>query len=167
MRDDLPHAMRETARRLEPDVVRLATGGVSRGTRMRRVERAAQVLGSAVAVAVVFAGVALFAQHRAPGVAPGTGSGGGGANQPTETCTNSSSSMSGSHSPSNFFSATAGDAVVPTASEFHLIKALKQGLDDRTDLIVTLVRADGSGLTALEINAPTEKSTTAIGPTDR
>ena len=106
MRDDLPHAMRETARRLEPDVVRLATGGVSRGTRLRRSERAARVLGSALAVAVVFAGVALFAQHRAPGVAPGTGSSGGGANQPAETCTNSIPSMSGSPSSSNAISAT-------------------------------------------------------------
>lgn len=78
MRDDLPHAMRETARRLEPDVVRLAAGGVSRGTRMRRVERAAQVLGSAVAVAVVFAGVVLVGSHRTAGV----GGGAGGTNPP-------------------------------------------------------------------------------------
>ena len=75
MRDDLPHAMRETARRLEPDVVRLAAGGVSRGTRMRRVERAVQVLGSAVAVALVFAGVVVFGPHGEAGVGGDGGAG--------------------------------------------------------------------------------------------
>lgn len=78
MRDDLPHAMRETARKLEPDVVRLAAGGVTRGTRMRRVERAVQVLGSALAVAVVFAGVTFLGPHRTSG----DGSRGGEVNQP-------------------------------------------------------------------------------------
>ncbi|MEY9906674.1 hypothetical protein ABIA35_002896 [Catenulispora sp. MAP12-49] len=78
MRDDLPHAMRETARKLEPDVVRLAAGGVTRGTRMRRVERAVQVLGSALAVAVVFAGVTFLEPHRTSG----DGSRGGEVNQP-------------------------------------------------------------------------------------
>lgn len=72
MRDDLPHAMRETARQLEPDVVRLAAGGVSRGTRMRRVERVVQVLGSVLAVAVVFAGAVLIGSHRPPGTPSGT-----------------------------------------------------------------------------------------------
>jgi hypothetical protein len=78
VRDDLPHAMRETARKLEPDVVRLAAGGVTRGTRMRRVERAVQVLGSALAVAVVFAGVTFLGPPRTSG----DGSRGGEVNQP-------------------------------------------------------------------------------------
>ncbi|MEZ0109264.1 hypothetical protein ABH920_003274 [Catenulispora sp. EB89] len=71
MRDDLPQAMRETARRLEPDVVRLAAGGVTRGTRMRRLQRGVQVLGSALAVTVVFAGVVLFGPHRTSGAGAG------------------------------------------------------------------------------------------------
>jgi hypothetical protein len=87
VRDDLPQAMRETAGRLDPDVVRLAAGGVSRGTRMRRLERVVQVLGSALAVAVVFAAVVLFGAHRTAGAGAGAGAGsgagggGGGANQ--------------------------------------------------------------------------------------
>ncbi|MEY9859316.1 hypothetical protein ABH935_004944 [Catenulispora sp. GAS73] len=76
MRDDLPQAMRETARQLEPDVVRLAAGGVTRGTRMRRLKRGVQVLGSALAVAVVFAAVVVFGSHPTGGVGVGVGAGG-------------------------------------------------------------------------------------------
>lgn len=114
MRDDLPHAMRETARRLEPDVVRLAAGGVSRGTRMRRIERIVQVLGSVVAVAVVFAGVALFGRHPTESGAGG----GGGTNQ------SAAPSPSDAPAPATAPSSTGG----PQISGTDLISTLKSCL---------------------------------------
>ncbi|WP_194926353.1 hypothetical protein [Catenulispora pinisilvae] len=63
--------MRETASRLDPDVGRLTAGGVSRGTRMRRMEWVVEAVGSAVAVALVFAGVVLFGPHHGAGTATG------------------------------------------------------------------------------------------------
>ena len=125
MRDDLPHAMRETARRLEPDVVRLAAGGVSRGTRMRRIERIVQVLGSVVAVAVVFAGVTLFGQHRTESASGG----GGGTNQPAASGAGSTSAAP-TPSPSNALApaTTPSSTDVPPISGTDLISTLKSGL---------------------------------------
>jgi len=246
VRDDLPHAMRETARRLEPDVVRLAAGGVSRGTRMRRIERIVQVLGSVVAVAVVFAGVTLFGQHRTE-----SAGGGGRTNQPAASGA-ASTSATATPSPANAIApATAPSSTdVPQISSADLIGTLKsclggtgvtgrsfvaQGNDyvwptsivtagvisvsaqltvadqvgfisidaygardaksvpklgtplvrgdgsvayvskeagssdgrdnDRIDLDVTLVRADGSSLFVLETNAANDKSAAATGAT--
>jgi hypothetical protein len=249
VRDDLPHAMRETARRLEPDVGRLAAGGVSRGTRMRRVERAVQVLGSAVAVTVVFAGVTLLgATHR------GTGSGGGIGGQrqqvnqsaasdteseqasglPTVPSTAGTAGMPGTATTPDPTTSAPGSNGTAYVTQQELISALKTSLGgtgvtarsfvargsdsvppeilveaqlsvtknvghlgivfarpgplppgvgvpqlrpdgsvvystkgsgssdgrnlDRLDLQVTLVRTDGSVLTATETNTPTEKS---------
>lgn len=121
MHDDLPHAMRETARRLEPDVVRLAAGGISRGTRMRRIERVVQVLGSMVAVAVVFAGVALFGPHRTTGAGSG-----GDVNQPAGS---GDASTSATVSPSAQNAVTLPSAPssteVPQVSGGQLISTLK------------------------------------------
>jgi hypothetical protein len=124
VRDDLPHAMRETARRLEPDVVRLAAGGVSRGTRMRRIERIVQVLGSVLAVAVVFAGVALFGQHRTE-----SAGGGGETNQPAVSGAGNTSGT-GTPSPSNALApaTTPSSTGVPWISGTDLISTLKSCL---------------------------------------
>ncbi|MEY9932922.1 hypothetical protein ABH926_007573 [Catenulispora sp. GP43] len=112
MRDDLPHAMRETARKLEPDVGRLAAGGVSRGTRMRRVERAVQVMGSVLAVAVVFAGVALFENRNRSGTASPATSNTPGNGFATATATAPSATAPTTNTPST----TAPDATTSSSA---------------------------------------------------
>lgn len=130
MRDDLPHAMRETARRLEPDVGRLTAGGVSRGTRMRRLERAAQVLGSAVAVTVVFAGVTIFGTH------------GGAAHQQTNQPAASETGSEGESSPPTMV----GTPTTPTATT---ATSSSTAYVTRTQLIAALKTGlSGSGVTA-------------------
>lgn len=141
MHDDLPHAMRETARRLEPDVVRLTAGGVTRGTRMRRIERIVQVVGSVVAVCVVFAGVALIGSHRTTGADDGggpvnqpAGSAGGGVGGTSATDVPSPSNVSGTAtapnstgvpSPTGALNSTG----IPEISGDKLISILKSSLD--------------------------------------
>ncbi len=124
--------MRETARQLEPDVVRLAAGGVTRGTRMRRLQRGVQVLGSALSVAVVFAAVVVFGSHRTAGA-------GAGGTPMTNTPTTGSSTTSLPDTP------TATGA--PQITGNQLISTLKYGLQD-TGVTGSSYLARGSDLTA-------------------
>jgi hypothetical protein len=134
--------MRETARRLEPDVTRLAAGGVSRGTRLRRLEWTVHALGSVAAVVVVFAGVVLFGQPR--GVR--AGGGGGELNQPTE-----STAISPSLTTPSVTNPTVPDPTLttmtptgaPQISEDELISTLKSGLGE-TDVTGRSYVARGS-----------------------
>jgi hypothetical protein len=147
--------MRETARRLEPDVARLAEGGVRRGTRMRRMERTAQVIGSAAAVAVVFAGVVLIGSHR--GVGTGTQpavigpEGLPSTPAPTDTA------------PSDIAPTSPGstDTSVPQIASSDLIAALKAGLSG-TDVTGLQFAGYGSARvpnTDLETNPETNPET--------
>lgn len=158
MRDDLPHAMRETARRLEPDVVRLAAGGVSRGTRMRRIERIVQVLGSVVAVAVVFAGVTLFGQHRTE-----SAGGGGRTNQPAESgAANTSAAVTPSPSNAPTPSNTLASSNAPTLSNAPSSTSVPQ--ISGADLIGTLTSClGGTGVTGRSFVA---RGSDYVRPTD-
>lgn len=142
MRDDLPHAMRETARRLEPDVGRLTAGAVSRGTRMRRLERAAQVLGSAVAVAVVLAGVTI-GSHR------GAGTGG------DQRETNQPAASGGDKAPESGPAATTPAATPPrTAANPTLPSPTATAQITQSQLVTALKKSlAGTGVSGLSFTA--------------
>lgn len=91
--------------------------------RMQRMQRVVQVLGSVMAVAVVFAGVALFGSHRATGVGGGGGGGGelyqAGSNSPTGDPTTPTGTPTSPATPTS----------TPQISEDELAAALKTVLN--------------------------------------